>query len=273
MAVEITSGRGIYRYTGTLTASAAGSLTIALSGDVERIQRREFVRVAAHLDVTVQRRRRGRRRRDHDARRLRPRHPDHRQVEPPARASTCASSSSCPTARRCSALGRVVRVGPEDDQKGIRLDGVAARRRRSADALHPRPRGPGAAGLARLMAKEDDKEGQGGEGRQARAGRLDRRAPAREGRHPPRPHARRADRLRRSSSRSTSSATRTLFDAVWRALLAGIVVNVVVWRFAIVVWRHIVSEVRRARGAVRAAERMEKLAAEQTTEPHPEDPI
>jgi hypothetical protein len=36
-----------------------------------------------------------------------------------------------------------------------------------------------------------------------------------------------------------------LFDAVWRALLAGIVANVVVWRFAIVIWRHIViSEVR-----------------------------
>src|ERR1700742_80483 len=31
-----------------------------------------------------------------------------------------------------------------------------------------------------------------------------------------------------------------LFDAVWRALLAGIVVNVVVWRCAIVVWRQIV---------------------------------
>ena len=30
-----------------------------------------------------------------------------------------------------------------------------------------------------------------------------------------------------------------LFDAVWRALLAGIVVNVIVWRCAIVVWRHI----------------------------------
>jgi hypothetical protein len=35
------------------------------------------------------------------------------------------------------------------------------------------------------------------------------------------------------------------FDATWRALLAGIVANVVIWRFAIVVWRHIViSEVR-----------------------------
>ena len=37
----------------------------------------------------------------------------------------------------------------------------------------------------------------------------------------------------------------TLFDAVWRALLVGIVVNVVVWRCAIVVWRHIIlSEIR-----------------------------
>jgi hypothetical protein len=36
-----------------------------------------------------------------------------------------------------------------------------------------------------------------------------------------------------------------LFDAVWRALLAGIVSNVVVWRFAIVIWRHIViAEIR-----------------------------
>ncbi len=31
----------------------------------------------------------------------------------------------------------------------------------------------------------------------------------------------------------------TMFDAVWRALLAGVVVNVIVWRCAIVVWRHI----------------------------------
>ena len=31
----------------------------------------------------------------------------------------------------------------------------------------------------------------------------------------------------------------TVFDAVWRALLAGIAVNVIVWRCAIVVWRHI----------------------------------
>jgi hypothetical protein len=36
-----------------------------------------------------------------------------------------------------------------------------------------------------------------------------------------------------------------MFDALWRALLAGIVVNVIVWRAAIVVWRHIIlAEVR-----------------------------
>ncbi|MDA0161940.1 hypothetical protein OM076_16820 [Solirubrobacter ginsenosidimutans] len=49
-----------------------------------------------------------------------------------------------------------------------------------------------------------------------------------------------------------------LFDAVWRALLAGIVANVVVWRFAIVIWRHIViSEVRQLE-----EEREEKLKAQ-----------
>ena len=54
-----------------------------------------------------------------------------------------------------------------------------------------------------------------------------------------------------------------LFDAVWRALLAGIVVNVVVWRCAIVVWRHIiVSELRQEeeRRIARMRERQEALA-------------
>ena len=52
----------------------------------------------------------------------------------------------------------------------------------------------------------------------------------------------------------------TLFDAVWRALLAGIVVNVIVWRCAIVVWRHILqSELDQLREAreERARERRE----------------
>jgi c-di-GMP-binding flagellar brake protein YcgR len=52
-AVELTSGRGIYRFSGTLRAHKLGSLTISLNGEVERIQRRDFVRVPAHLDVTV----------------------------------------------------------------------------------------------------------------------------------------------------------------------------------------------------------------------------
>jgi hypothetical protein len=50
----------------------------------------------------------------------------------------------------------------------------------------------------------------------------------------------------------------TAFDAVWRALLAGIVVNLVVWRCAIVVWRHIIqSEIRQVEEA-RAARRREE---------------
>lgn len=59
-----------------------------------------------------------------------------------------------------------------------------------------------------------------------------------------------------------------LFDAVWRALLAGIVVNLVVWRFAIVAWRHIVlNELKqvaehREEQARLQRERMEQLAAE-----------
>ncbi len=63
-----------------------------------------------------------------------------------------------------------------------------------------------------------------------------------------------------------------LFDAVWRALLAGIVVNIVVWRCAIVVWRHIVlheleqvAEHRREQVRLQQ-ERMEKLAADQAAE-------
>ena len=60
-----------------------------------------------------------------------------------------------------------------------------------------------------------------------------------------------------------------LFDALWRALLAGIIVNVIVWRCAIVVWKHIiVSEVRqeeeRRIEAVRERqERLQKLASDQ----------
>ena len=51
----------------------------------------------------------------------------------------------------------------------------------------------------------------------------------------------------------------TLFDATWRALIAGIVVNVIAWRCAIVVWRHIIlAEIRTAE-----AQRLERRRAEQ----------
>jgi PilZ domain len=53
IAVELSSGRGIYRHSGKLKADREGTLTIELSGEVERIQRREFVRVDAHVAVTV----------------------------------------------------------------------------------------------------------------------------------------------------------------------------------------------------------------------------
>jgi hypothetical protein len=124
IAVEITSGRGIHRYTGTLSGERGGSLTIALSGDVERIQRREFVRVAAHLDVTV------------------------RGVDQEVGGETTTLDVSIsgmriadkwnlplgidvrielimPEGPPLSALGRVVRVGSESDQKGIRFDSVS----------------------------------------------------------------------------------------------------------------------------------------------------
>jgi hypothetical protein len=61
----------------------------------------------------------------------------------------------------------------------------------------------------------------------------------------------------------------TAFDATWRALIAGIVVNVIAWRCAIVVWRHIViSEVRqleeaRAQKIREHQAKLEAVAAEQ----------
>lgn len=64
----------------------------------------------------------------------------------------------------------------------------------------------------------------------------------------------------------------TLFDAVWRALLAGIVVNVIAWRCAIVVWRHIllvelsrVEQERIARYKARQ-EALERMRAEAEAE-------
>jgi hypothetical protein len=124
IAVEITSGRGIHRYTGTLSGERAGLLTITLSGDIERIQRREFVRVAAHLDVTV------------------------KGIDEAVGGETTTLDLSgsgmriqdkfnlplgidvrielqMPGGPPLTALGRVVRVGSEADQKGIRFDSVS----------------------------------------------------------------------------------------------------------------------------------------------------
>jgi PilZ domain-containing protein len=124
IAVEIMSGRGIHRYSGTLSAERGGSLTIALSGDVERIQRREFVRVAAHLDVSVL----------------------GVAGEIGGDTTTLDLSGSgmrvqdkfnfplgidvrivlqLPDGEPLTALGRIVRVGSEEDQKGIRFDSVS----------------------------------------------------------------------------------------------------------------------------------------------------
>jgi PilZ domain len=123
-AVEATSGRGIFRYPGRLKADNNGSLSITLTGEVERIQRREFVRIEAFLDVTV------------------------RGVDEPVGGDTTTVDVSgsgiqiqdkwnlalgtdvrvelqLPEGPPLRALGRVVREGQEPEQKGIRMDGIA----------------------------------------------------------------------------------------------------------------------------------------------------
>jgi hypothetical protein len=55
VAVEVTSGRGIQRYAGTLELDGgrAEILRIVLTGEAERIQRREWVRIEAVVPVRV----------------------------------------------------------------------------------------------------------------------------------------------------------------------------------------------------------------------------
>jgi len=125
MAVEIASGRGIHRFGGVLDEqNASGSLRINLSGDVERIQRREFVRVSAHLDVTI-------RGVDEDiggetttldvsGSGLRITDPWRLPLGTDVRVEL-----QLPDGGPLRALGRVVRAGAAEDQKGIRLDGVS----------------------------------------------------------------------------------------------------------------------------------------------------
>ena len=124
MAVEVRSGRGIHRFGGVLSAQNAGSLTISLSGDIERIQRREFVRIATHLAVTV----------------------EGIDEDIGGETTTLDVSGSgmritdkwhlplgldvrvqltLPDGHTMQALGRVVRAGAEEDQKGVRFDDLA----------------------------------------------------------------------------------------------------------------------------------------------------
>jgi c-di-GMP-binding flagellar brake protein YcgR len=124
VAVEITSGRGIYRYSGKLSGQQEGTLTISLSGEVERIQRREFVRIPAHLEVGV-------RGVDEDI------GGETTTVDVSGAGIQITDKWNLPLGLDVRvelklpgegpplrALGRVVRVGAEEDQKGIRLDGL-----------------------------------------------------------------------------------------------------------------------------------------------------
>jgi hypothetical protein len=122
IAVEMASGRGIYKHTGTLKGDRDGVLSIELSG-VERIQRREFVRVPAHVTVNV------------------------RGVDEPLGGETVTLDISgggirisdpwslplgldvrvelhLPSGVPVSALGRVVRVAAENE-KGIAIESLA----------------------------------------------------------------------------------------------------------------------------------------------------
>ena len=125
IAVEMMSGRGIYRFTGALQAEQSGSLTIALTGDVERIQRREFVRIPAHLDVSVKGI-------DEDVggetttldvsgAGIQITDPWGLPLGLDVRVELKLPGDGPPV----SSLGRVMRAGAEPDQKGIRLDGLA----------------------------------------------------------------------------------------------------------------------------------------------------
>jgi c-di-GMP-binding flagellar brake protein YcgR len=125
IAVEMMSGRGIYRFNGTLRAERSGSLTVGLSGDVERIQRREFVRIPAHLDVSVK----GidepvggdTTTIDVSGSGIQITDPWNLPLGLDVRVALKLPGDSAPL----TSLGRVVREGAEDGQKGIRLDGLA----------------------------------------------------------------------------------------------------------------------------------------------------
>jgi hypothetical protein len=124
VAVEYATGRGINRFNGTLELSAGRpeQLRVVLSGDSERIQRREWARVEATLQVIV------------------------KGIDEPVGGETVTLNISgggilvkdpwnmplgidvrveieVEPGVKISALGRVVRE-PARDQKGIRIDSI-----------------------------------------------------------------------------------------------------------------------------------------------------
>jgi len=59
----------------------------------------------------------------------------------------------------------------------------------------------------------------------------------------------------------------TPFDATWRALLAGVIVNFVAWRIALAVWRQIIiAELRAAEEAYEERKRERREEAEKRAE-------
>jgi hypothetical protein len=126
VAVEYKTGRGIQRYGGILQLEPGGSehLRVVLQGDVERVQRREWARVAAILPITI------------------------RGVDEPIGGETQTLNVSGggvlvkdkwnmplgtdvrielqtePGAAPIRALGRVVRVAAPDE-KGVRIDSIS----------------------------------------------------------------------------------------------------------------------------------------------------
>ena len=53
VAVEYKTGRGIQRFGGILQIESGDQLRVVMKGEAERIQRREWARVEAHLPITV----------------------------------------------------------------------------------------------------------------------------------------------------------------------------------------------------------------------------
>jgi hypothetical protein len=125
-AVEYKTGRGIQRYGGILQLDTGRPehLRVVLQGDVERVQRREWARVEAHLPITI------------------------KGIDEPVGGDTQTLNVSGggvlvkdkwnmplgtdvrielhaePGAEPIRALGRVVRVAAQDE-KGVRIDSIS----------------------------------------------------------------------------------------------------------------------------------------------------